>query len=141
MCTDNSDIIVTASHDKTISLRNLTKEDKTYSVPRRRLKGHSHFVEDVVLSSNDQFALFGSWDGELRLWDLQADVSVRCFVSHTKGVLSITFSIDNRQIVSTSRGRTIKLWNNLGECKFTISDLKAHQDWVSCMLTLTWMLK
>jgi len=50
-------------------------------------------------------------------------------------VLSVAFSIDNRQIVSASRDRTIKLWNTLGECKFTIEnqDGNGHNDWVSCV--------
>nr|O24076.1 RecName: Full=Small ribosomal subunit protein RACK1; AltName: Full=Guanine nucleotide-binding protein subunit beta-like protein [Medicago sativa]CAA69934.1 G protein beta subunit-like [Medicago sativa subsp. x varia] len=130
---DNSDMIVTASRDKSIILWHLTKEDKTYGVPRRRLTGHSHFVQDVVLSSDGQFALSGSWDGELRLWDLNAGTSARRFVGHTKDVLSVAFSIDNRQIVSASRDRTIKLWNTLGECKYTIQDGDAHSDWVSCV--------
>jgi guanine nucleotide-binding protein subunit beta-2-like 1 protein len=130
---DNSDMIVTASRDKSIILWSLTKDDKTYGVPRRRLTGHSHFVQDVVLSSDGQFALSGSWDGELRLWDLATGTSARRFVGHTKDVLSVAFSIDNRQIVSASRDRSIKLWNTLGECKYTIQDGDAHSDWVSCV--------
>ncbi|OIW10114.1 hypothetical protein TanjilG_21951 [Lupinus angustifolius] len=130
---DNSDMIVTASRDKSLIVWHLTKEDKTYGVPRRRLTGHSHFVQDVVLSSDGQFALSGSWDSELRLWDLAAGTPSRRFVGHTKDVLSVAFSIDNRQIVSASRDRTIKLWNTLGECKYTIQDSEAHSDWVSCV--------
>merc|ERR1712071_570929 len=41
-------------------------------------------------------------------------------------------SADNRQIVSGSRDRTIKLWNTLGDCKYTITD-KGHTEWVSCV--------
>ncbi|CAK9185594.1 unnamed protein product [Ilex paraguariensis] len=130
---DNSDMIVTSSRDKSIILWSLTKEDRTYGVARRRLNGHSHFVQDVVLSSDGQFALSGSWDGELRLWDLQAGTTARRFVGHTKDVLSVAFSFDNRQIVSASRDRSIKLWNTLGECKYTIQDGEAHSDWVSCV--------
>jgi guanine nucleotide-binding protein subunit beta-2-like 1 protein len=45
---------------------------------------------------------------------------------------SVSFSADNRQIVSASRDRTIKLWNTLGECKFNIVD-DGHSEWVSCV--------
>ena len=47
-------------------------------------------------------------------------------------MLSVSFSADNRQIVSGSRDKTIKLWNTLGDCKFTIQE-KGHTEWVSCV--------
>lgn len=47
-------------------------------------------------------------------------------------MLSVAFSADNRQIVSGSRDKTIKLWNTLAECKFTIQE-DGHTDWVSCV--------
>ena len=47
-------------------------------------------------------------------------VTTRRFVGHTKDVLSVAFSADNRQIVSGSRDKSIKLWNTLGVCKYTI---------------------
>ncbi|MQM12436.1 hypothetical protein Taro_045354 [Colocasia esculenta] len=84
---------------------------------------HSHFVQDVVLSSDGQFALSGSWDGELRLWDLSTGTTTRRFVGHSKDVLSVTF---NRQIVSASRDHAIRLWNTLGECKYTIQNTDGH---------------
>lgn len=46
--------------------------------------------------------------------------TTRRFVGHTKDVLSVAFSADNRQIVSGSRDHTVKLWNTLGVCKYTI---------------------
>ena len=82
-------------------------------VPRKCLKGHSHFVEDVVISSDSQYALSASWDKELRLWDIKSGATTRRFVGHTKDVLSCAFSAENRQIVSGSRDTTVKLWNTL----------------------------
>ena len=46
--------------------------------------------------------------------------TTRRFVGHTKDVMSVAFSADNRQIVSGSRDHSIKLWNTLGVCKYTI---------------------
>merc|ERR1712021_75973 len=114
----------------------LTREEGNYGFPRRALKGHSHFVSDVVISSDGQFALSGSWDGSLRLWSLETGETTRRFVDHQKDVLSVAFSSDNRQIVSASRDKTIKLWNTLGECKYTIGEqggAEGHTEWVSCV--------
>lgn len=130
---EQPDMILTGSRDKKLIMWNLTRDDPTsYGYPRKTLTGHSHFVQDIVISSDGQFALSGSWDGTLRLWDLNLGTTARTFVGHTKDVLSVAFSGDNRQIVSGSRDRTIKLWNTLGECKYTIED-QGHSEWVSCV--------
>jgi guanine nucleotide-binding protein subunit beta-2-like 1 protein len=130
---ENSNVLVSGSRDKTVLIWDLTKEDPAnFGTPRRAFTGHSHFVSDVVISSDGQFVLSGSWDGTLRLWDINAGVCHRQFVGHKKDVLSVAFSADNRQIVSGSRDKTIKLWNTLGVCKYTIEE-SGHSEWVSCV--------
>ncbi|KAG9404282.1 Guanine nucleotide-binding protein subunit beta-2-like 1 [Aphanomyces cochlioides] len=131
---ENPNLVVTSSRDKSVLVWQLTHDadPENYGYARRRLTGHSHFVEDVVISSDGQFALSGSWDGTLRLWDLNTGITTRRFVGHSKDVLSVAFSADNRQIVSGSRDRSIKLWNTLGECKYTITE-DGHTEWVSCV--------
>jgi len=128
-----SDIVLSASRDKTVIVWHLSREETQYGFPKRSLTGHSHYVQDVVISSDGQFALSGSWDGTLRLWDLNTGNTTRRFVGHTKDVLSVAFSVDNRQIVSGSRDKTIRLWNTLGECKYTIGEPEGHTEWVSCV--------
>lgn len=125
-------MILTASRDRTVIVWQLTRDDAQYGYPKRILKGHNHFVSDVSISYDGQFALSSSWDKTLRLWDLNTGVTTRRFVGHEADVLSVSFSADNRQIVSGSRDRTIKLWNTLGECKFDIKD-EGHSEWVSCV--------
>lgn len=124
-------MILSGSRDKSLIMWDLIRGE-TYGVPKMALKGHNHFVSDVVMSSDGQFALSGSWDSTLRLWDLSTGQTTRRFTGHTKDVLSVAFSADNRQIVSGSRDRTIKLWNTLGVCKYTITE-DNHSNWVSCV--------
>jgi guanine nucleotide-binding protein subunit beta-2-like 1 protein len=133
----NLDMVLSGSRDKSVIVWDLSQksengEETEYGVPVRSLRGHSHFVEDVVISSDGHFALSGSWDGTLRLWDIKKGETTRRFVGHTKDVLSVAFSADNRQIVSGSRDKTVKLWNTLGQCKYTITD-EGHTEWVSCV--------
>merc|ERR1712065_111474 len=107
---DSNDMILTGSRDKTCMVWDLTRGDtEEYGVARRALVGHDHFVQDIVISV------------------------ARQFVDHDKDVLSVAFSADNRQIVSGARDKSIKLWNTLGQCKYTIADSDAHTDWVSCV--------
>jgi guanine nucleotide-binding protein subunit beta-2-like 1 protein len=126
------DKLLSASRDRSIIVWNLTREIDSYGVAQKRLKGHGHYVQDVAISSDGQFALSGSWDGTLRLWDLTTGQTTRRFIGHTKDVLSVAFSADNRQIVSGSRDKTINLWNTLGVCKYTITE-DGHREWVSCV--------
>jgi guanine nucleotide-binding protein subunit beta-2-like 1 protein len=138
----NPTMVLSSSRDKSIIVWDLTKKGDdgdgsdvvSYGAARRALRGHSHYVSDVVISSDGQFALSGSWDGTLRLWDIEKGETTRRFVGHTRDVLSVAFSHDNRQIVSGSRDKSVKLWNTLGECKFTIAEGgQGHTEWVSCV--------
>jgi len=130
---DQSNILLSSSRDKTLMIWELTTEHGGIGYARRALTGHSEPVASSTLSSDGQFALSGSWDRTMRLWDLNTGSAVRTFQGHTKDVNSVAFSGDNRQIVSGSRDKTIKLWNTLAECKFTIVE-DTHTDWVSSVV-------
>jgi len=130
--TEMPDMILSASRDKSVIVWQLSREEGKCGQPKKRLTGHSHYVQDVAISSDGMFALSGSWDGTLRLWDLNNGKTTRTFVGHTKDVLSVAFSADNCRIVSGSRDKTINLWNTLGVCKFRIKE-NGHKEWVSCV--------
>jgi guanine nucleotide-binding protein subunit beta-2-like 1 protein len=132
---EQPDMLISASRDKSLIVWKVSRDaqDKdAFGKPLKRLTGHSHFVQDVAISVDGQFALSGSWDGTLRLWDLNTGTTSRRFIGHTRDVLSVAFSADNRQIVSGSRDKKINLWNTLGQLKYTI-DHDGHSDWVSCV--------
>jgi guanine nucleotide-binding protein subunit beta-2-like 1 protein len=130
---EDPNMVLSASRDKTIIVWELSRDQgEIRGIAKRALRGHNHFVSDVVISSDGQYALSGSWDGTLRLWEIGTGKCTRRFVGHTKDVLSVAFSAENRQIISGSRDRTVKLWNTLGDCKYTIQE-DGHSEWVSCV--------
>uniref|UniRef100_A0A8C5AP64 Small ribosomal subunit protein RACK1 n=1 Tax=Gadus morhua TaxID=8049 RepID=A0A8C5AP64_GADMO len=128
------DMILSASRDKSVIMWKLTRDETSYGTPQRALQGHSHFVSDVVISSDGQFALSGSWDGTLRLWDLTTYV-LQYFLWHTgtrrsglnyfiliryhsEWVSCVRFSPNssNPIIVSCGWDKMVKVWN-LANCK------------------------
>ena len=65
IATTNEEVnmILSSSRDKTILAWQVDGTQEDYGFPRKSLRGHSHFVSSVVISSDGQFALSGSWDG------------------------------------------------------------------------------
>jgi len=99
---------------------------------KKRFKNHNHIIQDIAISSDNQYALTASWDKYVKLWDLKKHKPIKIFRGHEKDVLSVNFSPDNRQIVTSSRDRKIKIWNTLGECKLDLTQ-DGHTDWVTCV--------
>ena len=69
--------------DKTVIVWTLLRDVGNYGIAKRALRGHNHFVSDVVISSDGQFALSGSWDNTLRLWELATGTVVAALLCCT----------------------------------------------------------
>merc|ERR1719200_25974 len=113
------DMILSSSRDKSLIVWKLTREDGQYGVPQKRLHGHSHFVSDVVLSSDGHFALSGSRDKTIKLWNTLAQCKYTIQEEgHTEWVSCVRFSPNNQNpiIVSCGWDKYVKVWN-LTNCR------------------------
>jgi len=81
----------------------------------RTFTGHGHWVLSVAFSPDGCYALSGSQDNTLKLWDVNTGREIRTFTGHSDGVQSVAFSPDGRYALSGSQGNILKLWA-LGLC-------------------------
>jgi WD40 repeat protein len=72
--------------------------------------GHALNVWSVAFSPDGRYALSGSWDNTLKLWEVSSGREIRTFQGHSSGVSSIAFSPDGRYALSGSKDNTLKLW-------------------------------
>ncbi|HBR21296.1 MAG TPA: hypothetical protein DD713_01805 [Nitrospiraceae bacterium] len=68
-------------------------------------------VSSVAFSPDGRYALSGSWDSTLTLWDISTGKEIRTFKGHTDRVNAVAFSPDGRHIISAARDNSIKLWD------------------------------
>lgn len=71
----------------------------------------SDFVTCVAFSPDGKYALSGSWDNTLKLWEINSGKEIRTFTGHTGGVHSVAFSPDGRYFLSGSDDCTTRIWD------------------------------
>ena len=113
--------MITCSRDKTIlvwKINQNAKQISEFAKITKCLTGHSHFISDLNLTSDNNYLLSASWDREMKLWNLSNEniTIFRIFNidSHDKEIFSCFISSDTRKIISSGADGKIKLWNVLG---------------------------
>lgn len=80
------------------------------------LTGHSQDVRSVVIDPEGKIVASGSFDGTIKIWNLETGELIRTLTGHSEAgeiVSSVAISPDGKTIVSSSNGYggTIKIWD------------------------------
>lgn len=71
---------------------------------------HSYYYS-VAFSPDGKYALSGSYDNAVKVWDIASGEKIRAFTGHEGAVESVAISADGSRVLSGSRDKTIKLWD------------------------------
>uniref|UniRef100_A0A9J8AGN5 Apoptotic protease-activating factor 1 n=1 Tax=Cyprinus carpio carpio TaxID=630221 RepID=A0A9J8AGN5_CYPCA len=125
--TDDGETLVTSSEDTTVRVWKWRTGE--YLV----LEGHKEPVRKFHLLNNSTSSHMFSWsfDGTVKVWDLNRGQMLQDLECHKGAVLSCDVSSDRHLFATTSADRTAKVWSNASwEMTFL---LKGHKDCVrSC---------
>jgi hypothetical protein len=78
----------------------------------------------VAVTPDGRYAVSGSVDQTLRLWDLESGHTLRILEGHTNRVYAVAVAPDGRRAVSGSADQTLRLWDL--ESGQTIRTLEGH---------------
>jgi WD40 repeat protein len=95
----------------------------------RSFAGHTNSVSSVAISPDGHFALSGSSDNTLKLWDVATGKELHSFEGHSGKVSSVAFSPNGRFALSGSWDKTLKLWD-AGTAK-PLHSFAGHSGWVT----------
>ena len=118
--------------DETLRLWNLRNKDHV----RTLIGSNSDWVTSLGVSWNARRVVSGSFDGTIRIWDLDTGCNLRAWSGHVSRVQDLAISPDQRRFVSSSWDKTVKVWNfagtqiaeftcegNVNSCLFVSDDL------------------
>jgi WD40 repeat protein len=92
----------------------------------RRLTGHGRTVTGVAFLPDGRRALSGSYDGTLRLWDVDAGTTLACLQSPNAGwVYAVAVSADGRFALSCGDDHLVRLWDL--DSRTELRQLRGHR--------------
>ena len=100
------------SQTKTTCLRCLTASLSPPGSPFiRTLTGHSNSVKAVAVTGDGKYAVSGSGDKTLKVWDLATGQEISTLTGHSDWVNAVAVTEDGKYAVSGSGDKTLKVWD------------------------------
>jgi WD40 repeat protein/serine/threonine protein kinase len=103
-------------------------EDPSFVGEVRRFEGHEGALRSVAFAPNRPWAVSGSHDKTVRLWDLRSGKEMRRLVGHTEKVTCVAFAPDGDRVLSASDDKTVRQWDT--QTGKQIGELLGHTRYV-----------
>jgi WD40 repeat protein len=98
----------------------------SFAYAKKSFEGHSEWVNSVSLSADGKYALSGSRDHTLKLWEVSTGQCLRIIKGHSKSFTSASLSADGKYAISGAYDGALKLWEvSTGQCLRTF---EGHSD-------------
>ena len=75
------------------------------------LRGHTSEINTALFSPDGKRIVSASYDGTVRIWDVDSGAEIKVLEGHASNVTSATYSPDGKRIVSGSWDNTIRIWD------------------------------
>jgi WD40 repeat protein/GTPase SAR1 family protein/DNA-directed RNA polymerase subunit RPC12/RpoP len=82
------------------------------AVLERKLVGHTHWVMSVAIDPAGTWAVSGSRDNTVRIWDLEVGECRAMLEGHTDEVNSVAITPDGKRILSASFDNSVRVWDS-----------------------------
>ena len=73
--------------------------------------GHADSLYAAALSPDGKLLATGSYDQQIKLWDVASGKELRTLAGHNDAVFDLAFRPDGKLLASASGDRTVKLWD------------------------------
>ena len=98
----------------------------------RQFTGHGAGVLCVAFTPDGKYAVTGSRDRTVRVWDFRTGEEVRKFEGHEMGVWGIALTTDQHRLASCGPDSTVRLWDfDTGK---ELRTFRGHTSWVGSVL-------
>jgi periodic tryptophan protein 2 len=88
------------------------------------LNGHTSSISSLVFSQTGAMLISGSWDKTVRVWDIFEKKGAVDSLTHASEVLSVDFHPNGKDIVATTLGGQIYMWQAADATLLGIIDCK-----------------
>lgn len=74
-------------------------------------KGESEELHTIAISNNNKYFAVGGAMGILRIYDFASGQFMHECRAHSGAIVGVSFSPDDRQVISTGRDGLVAVWN------------------------------